>query len=164
MDAAGRCDPGQDLLCTRRCSLLLRKSLPLVHIGLHYCSAGRRLKDDRQLAAVPGTRVDDPIDKQAFDDQIAGLVGAQMDSQQYKTGFLPNTKRGTGKCWSETATKNFLSVNKLKCVIRAHEVAPKGFMHHHDGLVTTVFSCPTTRTAMTPVQSSCRILISDRSD
>ena len=82
----------------------------------------------------------DPVDKQAFDDQIAGLTGAQMDSQQYKTGFLPNTKRGAGKFWSETATKNFLSVNKLDFVIRAHEVAVNGFLHHHGGLVTTVFS------------------------
>ena len=63
-----------------------------------------------------------------------------MDSQQYKTGFLPNTKRGAGKFWSETATKNFLSVNKLDFVIRAHEVAVNGFLHHHGGLVTTVFS------------------------
>lgn len=81
----------------------------------------------------------DPIDKHAFKDQTEG-IGEQLDSMYLRTGFLPNTKRGTGKYWSETATKNFLSVNKMDFVIRAHEVAVNGFQLHHGGLVITVFS------------------------
>ena len=57
-----------------------------------------------------------------------------------RTGFAGNTKRGTCKYWSETATSNFLTVNKLDYVIRGHEVARDGFMFHHNGHVVTVFS------------------------
>lgn len=56
-------------------------------------------------------------------------------------GFLSNTKRGTGFFYTEEAVNNFLDINGLTHIIRAHEVMPIGYKFHMGGKVMTIFSC-----------------------
>lgn len=61
--------------------------------------------------------------------------------KQDDTGFLPNMKRATANYYSEKATENFLKLNHLSHVIRAHEVVNEGYRFNHRGQVITIFSC-----------------------
>ncbi|KAH7643845.1 hypothetical protein HUG17_6207 [Dermatophagoides farinae] len=58
-----------------------------------------------------------------------------------KSGFLPNTKRGTACYYSEQALTKFLDDNHLSHLIRAHEVIPPGYQYHMGGRCLTIFSC-----------------------
>lgn len=68
----------------------------------------------------------------------------QQQSNQtlkWKSGFLPNTKRGTACYYSEEALTKFLDDNHLSHLIRAHEVIPPGYQYHMGGRCLTIFSC-----------------------
>mmetsp|Transcript_70992 Transcript_70992/g.140986 ORF Transcript_70992/g.140986 Transcript_70992/m.140986 type:complete len:983 (+) Transcript_70992:81-3029(+) len=57
-------------------------------------------------------------------------------------GCQPNP-RGAGTMWGPDITKAFLQRNKLRWIIRSHELpfdGERGWMEHHLGLVFTVFS------------------------
>lgn len=83
----------------------------------------------------------DPMDNDDFQsvvDQIRSPTEGQGEMRA--SGFATNTKRQTGKYFSEAATKRFLTHNKLDYVIRAHECVHHGYQTKHGGLTTTVFS------------------------
>ena len=54
--------------------------------------------------------------------------------------FRFNKSRGTGYYFTAQAVKNFLEINSLKYVIRAHEVVNEGFRFTSNNRVITVFS------------------------
>lgn len=67
-------------------------------------------------------------------------IASTSPQQIFNDGFVANIKRGTAFLFSDQAINNFLKVNKLSHVIRAHEVIPTGFAFHGDGRVITIFS------------------------
>lgn len=67
-------------------------------------------------------------------------IASSSPQQIFNDGFVGNIKRGTAFLFSDQAINNFLRVNKLSHVIRAHEVIPTGFAFHGDGRVITIFS------------------------
>ena len=52
------------------------------------------------------------------------------------------SKRGMGFSFGPDFTERFLSHNKLKLLIRSHEVKDEGYEIHHNGKCITVFSAP----------------------
>ena len=79
----------------------------------------------------------DPITTSDYN-ELAALL---KNNVKPPAGYLPNIKRGTAFFFGEEAVSNFLTINKLSNIIRAHEVSQPGFMTHNDGKVITVFSC-----------------------
>ncbi len=60
---------------------------------------------------------------------------------QPQNGRSPS-KRGVGVQFGPDVTRAFLAKNKLKYVIRSHEVKHEGYEVAHDGQCITVFSAP----------------------
>lgn len=56
-------------------------------------------------------------------------------------GRVPS-KRGVGVAFGKDVTENFLTTNKLKMVIRSHEMKEEGYEIEHDGKCVTIFSAP----------------------
>lgn len=52
------------------------------------------------------------------------------------------SKRGIGLQFGPDITKNFVEKNKLKGIIRSHEVRQNGYEWEHNGLLCTLFSAP----------------------
>lgn len=52
------------------------------------------------------------------------------------------SKRGIGIQFGPDITKKFVELNKLKAVIRSHEVRMEGYEVEHDGKLITIFSAP----------------------
>jgi len=48
--------------------------------------------------------------------------------------------RGVGCLFGEGLTRNFLQCNRLRMLVRSHQVCSAGYDHHHSGKVITVFS------------------------
>lgn len=67
-------------------------------------------------------------------------IASTTPQQMINDGFVANIKRGTAFLFSDQAIRNFLKINNLSHVIRAHEVIPTGFAFHGDGRVITIFS------------------------
>lgn len=67
-------------------------------------------------------------------------IASTSPQQMINDGFVANIKRGTAYLFSDQAINNFLKLNNLTHVIRAHEVIPTGFAFHGDGRVITIFS------------------------
>lgn len=67
-------------------------------------------------------------------------IASSSPQQIINDGFIANIKRGTAYLFSDQAINNFLKLNRLSHVIRAHEVIPTGFAFHGDGRVLTIFS------------------------
>lgn len=60
---------------------------------------------------------------------------------QPQPGRAPS-KRGLGYSFGPDYTSNFLNNNKLRLVIRSHEVREQGYEEEHGGRCITVFSAP----------------------
>jgi serine/threonine-protein phosphatase 5 len=52
------------------------------------------------------------------------------------------SKRGCGVAFGSDVTEEFLKTNKLKLVVRSHEVTDNGYQWWHDNKLITVFSAP----------------------
>lgn len=66
------------------------------------------------------------------------------DLYEFEGTFAPNVLRGGFWLYSRAALEQFLGVNSLAWLIRAHEVVSGGYEVRWDGLLTTLFSCPET--------------------
>lgn len=99
------------------------------------------------ISSVPCPMVDPEFQSpQAWEvlwnDPITNEDYANLKSMFFShNGFMSNNKRGTAYFFSEEAVNNFLQVNDLSHVIRAHELVQSGFRFHCEGRVITVFSC-----------------------
>ena len=83
----------------------------------------------------------DPMDKDEFA-AVVETMRSEKEGQEamLRAGFATNTKRMTGKYFSENATRNFLNTNNFDYILRAHECIHHGYQTKHGGLTTTVFS------------------------
>ena len=50
--------------------------------------------------------------------------------------------RGAGWMFGSCVTAEFIFLNNLKAMVRAHQVCQEGFMKHHDDKCITVWSAP----------------------
>lgn len=87
-------------------------------------------------------------------------IASTTPQQIVNDGFIPNIKRGTAYLFSDRAINDFLQVNKLTHIIRAHEVIPTGFAFHGDGRVITIFS--SSRYCGLNNQAACILVDQDR--
>lgn len=88
-------------------------------------SKSKQDNDDSTLRSVPSD---------------TSSIASTSPQQMISDGFVPNIKRGTAYLFSDQAINNFLKLNNLSHVIRAHEVIPTGFAFHGEGRVITIFS------------------------
>lgn len=82
----------------------------------------------------------DPVSGEEFAAMAGQLRSTGQEAGQLLGGFFHNKKRSTAYFWSPEATENFLRVNGLSHIIRAHEQQPNGYSMTHGGKVATVFS------------------------
>lgn len=73
----------------------------------------------------------------AFADLLWSDPGPQLRRSRYIHG-----SRGVGYLFSKTATQQFLEVNNMVHVLRAHQACEKGYSISFDDLVSTVWSAP----------------------
>lgn len=72
----------------------------------------------------------------------AGLMTEMLWSDpQPGRGRVPS-KRGVGVAFGRDVTENFLKTNRLKLIIRSHEMKEEGYEVEHDGQLITIFSAP----------------------
>merc|ERR1711937_724742 len=53
-----------------------------------------------------------------------------------------SSERGAGVMWGPDITDQFLELNNLDMIIRAHQMCNDGYRMQHNGKVLTVFSAP----------------------
>ena len=80
----------------------------------------------------------DPLEYNKFG-ETAEVLNIPINA--FNGAYLPNIKRGTSYVFNEYAASAFLKVNRLKYIIRAHEVPASGYKFNFGTLCTTVFSC-----------------------
>jgi serine/threonine-protein phosphatase 2A catalytic subunit len=74
--------------------------------------------------------------------QPDGIVDDLLWSDPHdKTGWKIST-RFNGYFFGKDATKKFLDNNKLKLIIRGHQLCLDGYGFNHDGLICTLYSAP----------------------
>ena len=81
----------------------------------------------------------DPVNDDTFRD-VAKLLDIDNRNALLNLGFVPNKRRGTGFFFNAKALDNFLNVNGLTHIMRAHEVPMSGVSILFDSKLTTVFS------------------------
>jgi serine/threonine-protein phosphatase 5 len=72
----------------------------------------------------------------------AGLLVESLWSDPQENHGRAPSKRGVGVAFGPDVTDDFLAANKLKLVVRSHEVRDEGFDLMHNGKCITVFSAP----------------------
>lgn len=109
---------------------LIQKSYLVLHGGLFS-------RDDVTLDEIKA------IDR--FSQKQPGTTGLMMEllwsDPQPQPGRSPS-KRGVALQFGPDVTKTFCELNKIKAVIRSHEVRMDGYQKEHDGRLYTVFSAP----------------------
>lgn len=63
------------------------------------------------------------------------------DPREGIRGFAPNIRGGGSRIFGGDVVERFLDANKLKLIVRAHEVLPFGFSEFFDGKLISLFSC-----------------------
>lgn len=63
------------------------------------------------------------------------------DPSKEDNGYRPSP-RTIGKLFGETETLEFIRSNKLKYIVRAHEMVPEGLKSYFDGKILSVWSAP----------------------
>lgn len=63
------------------------------------------------------------------------------DPRDDMKGFAPNVRGGGSKVFGRDVTERFLTRNKLRLLVRGHEVFEHGYHEYHDGLILSLFSC-----------------------
>jgi len=120
------------LFCEAFCLLPLahciNRSVFCVHGGL-FSKDGVTLDELSQL-----DRNQEPPD--------AVLMAEMLWSDPHPGKGRAPSKRGCGVAFGSDVTNNFLRTNKLKLVIRSHEMKESGYEVEHGGKCITVFSAP----------------------
>jgi protein phosphatase len=63
------------------------------------------------------------------------------DPRDTMEGFARNVRGGGSKVFGRDVTERFLARNKLRLVVRGHEVFEHGYHEYHGGLILSLFSC-----------------------
>jgi protein phosphatase len=63
------------------------------------------------------------------------------DPRDMMEGFARNMRGGGSKVFGHDVTERFLTGNKLRLVVRGHEVFEHGYHEYHNGLILSLFSC-----------------------
>eukprot|EP00624_Nannochloropsis_granulata_P003114 evm.model.NODE_25904_length_47336_cov_19.557947.4 len=95
------------------------------------------------LAAEDGVTLDDIKKIYRFrEPPESGLMSDLLWSDPQPAPGRQPSKRGVGLSFGPDVTARFLELNKLKMVVRSHEVKEEGYSVEHDGKCVTVFSAP----------------------
>ncbi|GAB5033816.1 serine threonine-protein phosphatase 5 [Nannochloropsis oceanica] len=95
------------------------------------------------LAAEDGVTLDDINKVYRFrEPPESGLMSDLLWSDPQPAPGRQPSKRGVGLSFGPDVTARFLDLNKLKMVVRSHEVKEEGYSVEHDGKCVTVFSAP----------------------
>ena len=90
-------------------------------------------------------RVTEPTDDSLLNDML--WADPLPDKQANAIEFMPNAQRGTSVRFGSKPLRNLLAKSKLRTMIRAHEVKPKGYQFHMEDRngnpsCITIFSAP----------------------
>lgn len=115
-------------------------ALPLATlVGGHYLVLHGGLFSDDKIS------LDDIRKLNRHNQRQPGQAGLMMEMLWTDPQTMPGrgpSKRGVGMQFGPDVTKRFCDNNKLKAVIRSHEVRMEGYEEEHDGRCITVFSAP----------------------
>lgn len=67
-------------------------------------------------------------------------VGEDREEPSIRTHGWANNSRGAGILWAPAITMRFLERNRLRLIIRSHQMVDEGFKYHHSHHVVTLFS------------------------
>jgi diadenosine tetraphosphatase ApaH/serine/threonine PP2A family protein phosphatase len=67
-------------------------------------------------------------------------AGEDREEPSIRTHGFANNSRGAGILWAPAITMRFLEKNRLRLIIRSHQMVDEGFKYHHSHHVVTLFS------------------------
>ena len=67
-------------------------------------------------------------------------AGEDREEPSIRTHGWANNSRGAGILWAPALTMKFLERNRLRLIIRSHQMVDEGFKYHHSHHVVTLFS------------------------
>lgn len=117
-----------EIFCHLPLCYVLNKQVMVVHGGL-FGKDGVTLEDIKKI-----DRVREPPED--------GLMCDILWSDPVKTNGRHPSKRGVSLGFGPDVAKRFLDENKLKLLVRSHEVKDGGYEVEADGRVITIFSAP----------------------
>lgn len=95
------------------------------------------------LATDDGVTLDDIQKVHRFrEPPDSGLMSDLLWSDPQPAPGRQPSKRGVGLSFGPDVTRAFLETNRLKLMVRSHEVKDEGYSVEHDGKCITVFSAP----------------------
>lgn len=81
----------------------------------------------------------DRVQEVPHDGPMCDLLWSDPDDEVDGWGSSP---RGAGFIFGKSVSQEFIHTNKLKMIVRAHQLVNEGFEPRHDNVVVTVFSAP----------------------
>ena len=117
-----------DLFCKLPLGCLLNQKVLVLHGGL-FASDGVKLEDIQKV-----NRFREPPD--------SGIMCDMLWADPCKTQGRAASKRGISMQFGPDVAHRFLDENKLKLLVRSHEMKEEGYEVEADGRVITIFSAP----------------------
>ncbi|PFH37021.1 putative serine/threonine-protein phosphatase 2A catalytic subunit beta isoform [Besnoitia besnoiti] len=84
---------------------------------------------------------DGPQQAETTGGEVAVTAGDPLGGALDAEGWAPSS-RGAGMLWGPNVTEQFLHLNGVGCICRAHQLAQEGYQWCHNDKVCTVFSAP----------------------
>uniref|UniRef100_A0A0N5BHY7 Serine/threonine-protein phosphatase n=1 Tax=Strongyloides papillosus TaxID=174720 RepID=A0A0N5BHY7_STREA len=131
--------------CKKRYSLHLWEVFQTAFANMPFCAL-----IEKKVLCMHGGISDELFDFQQFEEierpcdipDLGLLADLTWSDPSEKILSFEESPRGASKIFGKNALENFLSVNDIQMVVRAHQVVDEGFEFFADKKLVTIFSAP----------------------